>query len=113
MKHEAPPAISRPMPFAQTAGEGPPVLCLHANASSSVQWRGLMKLLAPRFAVTAADSYDSGKSPPWPSDRVITLADEVALIEPLLDATDGPVTLVGHSFGGAIALMAALANPRK
>jgi pimeloyl-ACP methyl ester carboxylesterase len=40
-----------------------------------------------------------------------TLADEAALIEPLLDAADGPVALVGHSFGGAVALMAALANP--
>jgi pimeloyl-ACP methyl ester carboxylesterase len=99
------------MPFALTAGDGPPVVCLHANASSSGQWRGLMELLAPRFTVTAADSYDAGKSPSWPSDRVITLSDEAALIEPLLDAADGPVALVGHSFGGAVALMAALANP--
>jgi pimeloyl-ACP methyl ester carboxylesterase len=99
------------MPFAQTAGNGPPVLCLHANASSSGQWRGLMELLAPRYAVTAADSYDAGKSPSWPSDSVITLADEVALMEPLLHAADGPVVLVGHSFGGAIALKAALTHP--
>ena len=113
MKHEPLPTTIRPMPFAQTAGEGPPVLCLHANASSSGQWRGLMELLAPRYAVTAADSYDSGKSPSWPSDSVITLADEVALIEPLLHAADGPVVLVGHSFGGAIALKAALAHPSK
>jgi len=101
------------MPFALSAGDGPPVLCLHANASSSGQWRGLMQLLSSQFTVIAADSYDSGKSPSWPSDRVITLADEVALIAPLIDAAEGPVTLVGHSFGGAIALMAALANPGK
>src|SRR5205814_839488 len=103
--------MTRPTPFALTAGDGPPVVCLHANASSTVQWRGLMELLAPRFTVTAADSYDCGKSPSWPSNRVISLADEAALIQPLLDAADEPVALVGHSFGGAIALMAALANP--
>jgi pimeloyl-ACP methyl ester carboxylesterase len=101
------------MPFVQTAGDGPPVICLHANASSSSQWRGLMERLAPRFAVTAADSYDAGRSPSWPSDRIITLADEAALIEPLLEAADEPVVLIGHSFGGAVALMSALANPAK
>jgi hypothetical protein len=37
--------------------------------------------LAPRFHVFAVDSYDSGKSPSWPSDSVITLRDEVDLIE--------------------------------
>jgi pimeloyl-ACP methyl ester carboxylesterase len=105
--------MTRPMPFAQTAGDGPAVLCLHANASSSSQWRGLMERLAPRFTVTAADSYDSGKSPSWPSKHVIGLKDEAALMQPLLDAADGPVVLVGHSFGAAVALMLALANPRK
>ncbi|MGA8513333.1 MAG: alpha/beta hydrolase, partial [Burkholderiaceae bacterium] len=55
--------------------------------------------------------YGSGKSPPWPSDRTITLSDEVDLIEPLLAGARSPFTLVGHSYGAAVALMAALRNP--
>jgi len=98
-------------PFVREAGSGPGVVCLHANASSSAQWRGLMELLAPRFHVHAVDSYDSGKSPSWPSDTVITLRDEVDLIEPVLAAAGSPVTLVGHSYGAAVALIAALADP--
>ena len=39
----------------------PGVVCLHANASSSSQWRLLMDTLAPRFHVLAADSYGAGK----------------------------------------------------
>jgi pimeloyl-ACP methyl ester carboxylesterase len=101
----------RPQPFVREAGSGPGVVCLHANASSSAQWRGLMELLAPRFHVLAVDSYDSGKSPSWPSDSVITLRDEVDLLEPALTAAGSPVTLVGHSYGGAVALIAALADP--
>src|SRR5215470_12714439 len=58
-------------PFFREVGDGPGVVCLHANASTLGQWRGLMDLLAPRFRVFAPDSYDSGKSPHWPSDRVI------------------------------------------
>jgi pimeloyl-ACP methyl ester carboxylesterase len=98
-------------PFVQEAGSGSPVVCLHANASSSSQWRALMEVLSPTHRVMAVDSYDAGKSPSWPSDRVISLRDEVALIEPVLAKAGAPVALVGHSFGGAVALMAALANP--
>jgi pimeloyl-ACP methyl ester carboxylesterase len=71
----------------------------------------LMDLLAPRFHVLAPDSYGSGKSPEWPSDRVISLRDEVALIEPVLARAGSPLALVGHSYGAAIALMAALSGP--
>jgi len=38
---------------------------------------------------------------------VIRLADEVDLLEPLLAAASTPAYLVGHSYGGAIALKAA------
>ena len=100
-------------PFAREAGNpaGPGVVCLHANASSSSQWRSLIDTLAPEFRVFAPDSYDSGQSPSWPSDRVISLCDEVALIQPLLARAGSPCMLVAHSYGAAIALMAALAHP--
>ena len=94
--------MSQPQPqaFVRQAGAGPTVVCLHSNASSSAQWRGLMDLLAPGHTVLAPDSYGSGKSPEWPSDSRITLGDEVRLVEHLiLGAPDQPV-LVGHSYGG-------------
>jgi pimeloyl-ACP methyl ester carboxylesterase len=103
--------MHQPEPFFREAGAGPGVVCLHANASTSAQWRGLMDLLAPRFRVLAPDLYDCGKSPQWPSDRVIHLRDEVALIEPVLTKAGSPLALVGHSYGAAVALIAALANP--
>ena len=103
--------MHRPEPFVREAGTGPGVVCIHSNASTSGQWRGLMELLAPKFRVLAPDSYDSGKSPQWPSDRVIRLRDEAALIEPALAKAGSPLVLVGHSYGAAVALIAALANP--
>jgi pimeloyl-ACP methyl ester carboxylesterase len=98
-------------PFFREAGIGPGIVCTHANASTSAQWRGLMDLLAPKFHVLAPDSYGSGKSPQWPTDRVLGLRDEVALIEPVLTRAGSPLALVGHSYGAAVALIAALANP--
>jgi pimeloyl-ACP methyl ester carboxylesterase len=98
-------------PFFREMGNGPGVVCLHGNASSSSQWRTLMEHLAPRFRVFAPDSYDAGKGPHWPSDRVIRLRDEAALIEPVLARAGSSIALVGHSYGAALALIAAVANP--
>lgn len=98
-------------PYFREAGSGPGVVCIHSNASSSAQWRGLMDLLSPRYRVLAPDSYGSGKSPDWHSDREIALRDEVHFIEPILAMAGAPLALVGHSYGAAVALIAALANP--
>jgi len=103
--------MSIPEPYVREAGQGPGVVCIHSNASSSAQWRGLMDLLSGNHRVLAPDSYGSGKSPDWHSDREIALQDEVKLIEPVLALAGTPVTLVGHSYGAAVALIAALANP--
>lgn len=100
------------MPFVREVGNGPGVVCLHCNASSSSQWRELMESLAPRFRVLAPDLYGSGKSADWPSDRTICLKDEVAFIEPVLTGDD-PFSIVGHSHGAAVGLMLALAYPQR
>jgi pimeloyl-ACP methyl ester carboxylesterase len=104
-------SLPRPRPFLREAGSGPAVLCLHSNASSSTQWRALMDSLAPRFHVMASDGLGAGKGPPWPSGRAVCLHDEVALLEPLIQAIPGPLLLVGHSYGAAVAVKAALLHP--
>lgn len=52
-----------------------------------------------------------GQSPSWASDSVITLRHEVDLVEPVLTEAGSPVTLVRHSYGAVLALIAALADP--
>jgi len=99
------------VPFVREAGEGPAVICLHASASTSRQWQPLTEAIAPRFRVLAVDSYGSGRSPVWTAKRPLTLRDEVALLEPVFARAGGPVTLVAHSYGAAIALIAALEHP--
>jgi pimeloyl-ACP methyl ester carboxylesterase len=98
-------------PFYREAGSGPGVVCLHANASTSSQWRALMETLAGRLHVLAADSYGAGQSPVWPADRPLSLADEVALLEPVFVQAGDPHALVGHSYGAAVALIAAVSRP--
>ena len=102
---------SPPVPSFREAGSGPAVVCLHSSASSSGQWRSLMQRLADRFRVIAADLYGAGKTTPWPQARPMRLDDELALLQPVFDAAGERFHLVGHSFGGAVALKAALAEP--
>jgi pimeloyl-ACP methyl ester carboxylesterase len=100
-------------PFFREVGSGPGVVCLHANASTSSQWRALMDSLAPRFHVLAADSIGAGRSPAWPSDRQVSLRDEVDLLEPVFARAGEPFTLVAHSYGAAVALIAAVSQPHR
>lgn len=102
-----------PTPFFREAGSGPGVVCLHSNASHSGQWRGLIERLAPTFHVLAADGYGAGKSPAWRAKRPVRLHDEVALLEPVFARAGDPFVLVGHSYGAAVALIAAITQPRR
>ena len=74
---------------------------------------GQVDLLSGSHRVLAPDSYGSGKSPEWPSDREIRLQDEVNFIEPVLADAGASFALVGHSYGAAVALMTALRYPTR
>jgi pimeloyl-ACP methyl ester carboxylesterase len=95
------------------ADPDPGVVCLHANASNSSQWRALANRLAHDYRVFMPDTLGAGQGPAWPSDRDVALRDEVALLEPVFEAAGAPHFLIGHSYGAAIALMAALAGPSR
>ncbi len=103
--------MSAAVPYWREAGIGPAVVCLHSNASASGQWRSLMDRLSDRYHVLAADSYGAGRSPEWSSSRTITLSDEVDLLAPVLERAGARFSIVGHSYGAAIALKVALLRP--
>ncbi|HEQ97931.1 MAG TPA: alpha/beta hydrolase [candidate division Zixibacteria bacterium] len=89
-------------------GDGQPVICLHSSASTSGQWRTLTDKLADNYHVIAPDLYGYGKSQAWNGGTLMSLDQEAALLEPLFEQQDEPVHLIGHSFGAALAMKAAL-----
>ena len=100
-------------PFVREVGTGSPVLCLHSSAGSSKQWLPLMELLGTSYRMVAPDLYGYGQSPEWPDHRPLSLTDEIALIEPVMSTIREPFHLVGHSYGGAVALAVALRYPER
>lgn len=102
-----------PEPFFRESGTGPALVCLHSNASSSSQWRQLMRGLEPLCHILAPDMHGAGRGPAWPADRPLALTEEVTLLTPIFARADKSFSLVGHSYGGAVALLAALQQPHR
>src|SRR5262252_3206166 len=90
--------------YFREAGSGTAVVCIHSSASTSGQWRPLIERLADRFRVIAVHLYGSGKTAAWPHDHPMHLNDELALLSSVFRAAGDRFHLIGHSYGGAIAL---------
>ena len=84
------------------------IVALHCSGSSSAQWRKLAEAVEDGFDVRCLDLYGCGSTGGWTGEDAFTLADEGHGIVAAIDAMRGPLHLVGHSYGGAVALHAAL-----
>jgi 3-oxoadipate enol-lactonase len=96
----------------QQAGAGPDVVLLHAVTANMAVWlvSNLVDTLARDYRVTAYDLRGHGLSTATPTGY--TSADMAEDLRGLLDALGlGPAYLVGHSFGGVVAMHAAATYP--
>lgn len=90
---------------------GPLVLCLHSSGLSGLQWRRLSEKVTDQHRVWAPDFLGYGQSPPSPNGVDFRYNEDLEQVLALLDQCGEPVLLLGHSYGGFIALKAALARP--
>lgn len=89
------------------------VIALHCSGSGAAQWRKLGEALGSRHAFVAPEHYGCDSTGPWSGERAFTLADEAARTIGIIDASRGRVHLVGHSYGGGVALRAAVERPER
>jgi len=94
--------------YYEDAGHGSPVLLIHGFGASTYTWRHIAPELALNHRVIAVDLKGFGQSDK-PFDSRYSVFDQADLLAQLIEEKDlHHLTLVGHSFGGGVALMLAL-----
>ncbi|MEU9131964.1 haloalkane dehalogenase [Kitasatospora sp. NPDC048540] len=91
-------------------GEGPPIVFLHGNPTSSHLWRHVLPAVGRPGRLLAPDLIGMGAS--GQPDIAYTFADQARYLDAWFDAlglTD--VVLVGHDWGGALAFDRAARHP--
>jgi pimeloyl-ACP methyl ester carboxylesterase len=99
--------------FLRKAGKGPPVLLLHGGACDSADWIETMVPLSGSHTFYAPDLVGYGMSERNREGYYLSdfTKSTVGVIEAL--NLDFPLTVVGHSLGGRVALDIALKHPDK
>ncbi len=96
--------------------EAPTIVCLHGNPTWSALWSQVLRDTDSRYRVVALDHVDMGWSQRvTPKGQVRRYATRVGDIDAALDALDvtGPVVLIGHDWGGAMAMGWAVDHPER
>jgi pimeloyl-ACP methyl ester carboxylesterase len=94
-------------------GKGPPLLLIHGFGASTYTWRHVAPELAKSYRVIAVDLKGFGQSDK-PFDGRYSVYDQAELLAQLIEDKDlRDLTLVGHSFGGGVALLLALEANRR
>jgi len=94
------------------AGEGPAILVLHGWGGSSDSWREVLRILSGNYKVVVPDLPGFGKTPPPP--RVWERKDYIDFILSFLESLRiDTFFLVGHSFGGSLAVMLSKRCPER
>jgi len=93
--------------------QGTPVVALHCSGLSGLQWRRIGEACSEHHQVLAPDFLGYGGSPPSPNGLDFRYTEDLEQILAFLDGLATPYLLLGHSYGGFIALKCAVARPRQ
>jgi pimeloyl-ACP methyl ester carboxylesterase len=86
-------------------GSGRPLVLVHGISATSARWQAVVSGLAEHFTVYAVNRRGRGKSG---DSGQYTIEREYEDLVAVIDSIGRPVNLLGHSYGGTIALEAAL-----
>ena len=88
------------------------VIALHCSGAGGRVFDSYRALLGPDTELTAPDLLGSGAEAEWPLGEPLTIDTEAERLAPLLARAPDGVHLIGHSYGGALALQMALRWPQ-
>ena len=90
-------------------GTGDPLVFVHGSYATPSTWKKLIERLAPTHHCIAVRLPGHGGMPDPEDFDAPTIETELALLEAVVrQLTDRPIHLIGHSYGGVVALAQAL-----
>lgn len=99
---------AQPDLYAEVFGSGPPLVALHGFGGSTYSWHSIRAELSAGHTVHALDLKGFGQSPK-PRDGKYTVYDQASLVlDYIAQHHLTNITLLGHSFGGGVALATAV-----
>lgn len=94
-------------------GDRPPLVLVHGGRDHCRNWDAVADVLKERYTIYAPDLRGHGDSA-WALGSMYSLPEFVLDVATLIHGlTDDPLTLIGHSLGGAIALQYAGTYPER
>ena len=89
-------------------GAGPALVMVPGSCSTGAAWRPVMKALGDNFRFVTTSLLGYGATAERRTDSDPSVLHEAEVLEAVIARAGGNVHLVGHSFGGAVALIAAM-----
>lgn len=85
----------------QRSGAGASLVLVHGTNGDHTRWAAVQKLLAEHFTIYAMDRRGRGESGDGPEYSIEREYEDIAAVA---NSIDGPVDVLGHSFGAACVL---------
>jgi pimeloyl-ACP methyl ester carboxylesterase len=89
-------------------GSGPALVLVPGSCSTGAAWRPVIKALGGTFRFVTTSLLGYGATAERRTDSDPSVLHEAEVLEAVIARVGGNVHLVGHSFGGAVALIAAM-----
>ncbi|MCZ8291911.1 MAG: alpha/beta hydrolase [Hylemonella sp.] len=92
------------------SGHGPTVLFVPGSYSTPAAWKPIQRMLPPQWRFVATSLCGYGQTAETRRAGDADMSHELRVLEAVARRVPGPVHLVGHSFGGTVALAGALSG---
>jgi pimeloyl-ACP methyl ester carboxylesterase len=99
-----------PIDYEVSGGTGPTVVLVPGSCSTGAAWRPVIAHWDGRFRAVTTSLLGYGQTAERRTADDPSISCEAEALEAVIDRAVGPVHLVGHSFGGMVALAVALRN---
>ena len=93
------------------AGAGSPLLFVHCSSASHKEWKQIGRRFQEQHRTLMPDLLGYGASEEWGTPaREASGLEDTEVLDAILERAGGPVHVIAHSYGGAVALQQALAE---